>query len=74
MRGRRTVFEDLIIIAGKLPWQAGLVLALFSFIGLHIIAVHFVSPIVVAGNVNFGAIYMTAHEPLYELCVMILLQ
>jgi hypothetical protein len=33
MSRRRTVFEDLIIIAAKLPWQAGLALALLSLIG-----------------------------------------
>lgn len=57
MRGRRTIFEDLIIIAAKLPWQAGLVLALLSFIGLHIVALHFASPIVASASGDLGAIY-----------------
>lgn len=57
MRGRRTAFEDLIIIAGRLPWQAGLGLALLSFAVLHIIAVHFGLPVAARGNGNFGAIY-----------------
>lgn len=57
MRSRRTVFEDLIIIAGKLPWQAGLGLALLSFTGLHIIAVHLGLPVAAGGKGNFGAIY-----------------
>lgn len=57
MSRRRTVFEDLIIIAAKLPWQAGLALALLSLIGLHIIAVYFASPIVASGKGNLGAIY-----------------
>jgi restriction system protein len=57
MRGRRTAFEDLIIIAGRLPWQAGLVLALLSFAVLHVIVVHFSLPTAARGNVNFGAIY-----------------
>ena len=57
MRGRRTAFEDLIVIAGKLPWQAGLSLALLSFAVLHIAAVHFGLPTAPRGKVNFGAIY-----------------
>jgi restriction system protein len=57
MSRRRTVFEDLIIIATKLPWQAGLALALLSLIGLHIIAVYFASPIAASPNGNLGAIY-----------------
>lgn len=57
MSRRQTVFEDLIIIAAKLPWQAGLALALLSFIGLHIIAVYFASPMVVSGNRIFWEIY-----------------
>src|SRR6185437_1415420 len=57
MSRRRTVFEDLNIIAAKLPWQAGLALALISLIGLHIIAVYFASPIVASRNGNLGAIY-----------------
>jgi restriction system protein len=55
MPGRRTVFEDLIIMAAKLPWQAGLVLSLLSFISLHVIAAHFASPIVARGNGDLGA-------------------
>ena len=57
MRSRRTAFEDLIIIAGRLPWQAGLVLALLSFAVLHVIVVHFSLPTAARGNPNFGAIY-----------------
>ncbi len=57
MRGRRTAFEDLIVIACKLPWQAGLALALLSFAVLHIAAVHFDLPTAPRGKVNFGAIY-----------------
>lgn len=57
MRSCRTVFEDLIIIAGRLPWQAGVVLAALSFVGLHVIAVHFGSPVAAGDNGNFGAIY-----------------
>ena len=57
MRGRRTVFEDLITIAGRLPWQAGLGLALLSFAVLHVIAVQFRLPVAEVGNGNFGAIY-----------------
>lgn len=57
MRGRRTAFEDLIIIAGRLPWQAGLVLALLSLVILHVMAVHLSLPTATRGNVNFGAIY-----------------
>src|SRR5690349_6581226 len=57
MRRRRTVFEDLIVIAAKLPWQIGLLLALLSFIGLHSIAVHFTTPVVASGNGDLGVIY-----------------
>lgn len=57
MRGRRTAFEDLIIIAGRLPWQAGLGLALLSFAVLHIVALRFGPPVAAGGSANFSAIY-----------------
>ena len=44
-------------MAARLPWQAGLVLALLSFIGLHVVAVQFASPVVASSNGNLGAIY-----------------
>lgn len=57
MRGRRTAFEDLIIIAARLPWQAGLGLALLSLAALHIIAAHFGLPAAASGNGNLDTIY-----------------
>lgn len=57
MRSRRTAFEDLIILAGRLPWQAGLVLALLSFAVLHVIVMHFGLPTAARSNMNSGAIY-----------------
>jgi len=56
MGGRRTAFEDLIITAAKMPWQAGLVLALLSFIGLHILAVHFASPLSASDKAHIDAL------------------
>lgn len=57
MRGSRTPFEDLIITAGRLPWQVGLGLALLSFAVLHVTAVHFGLPTAARGTENLGAIY-----------------
>lgn len=37
-RRRQSVFEDLVEISSKLPWKAGLVLALVSFLVLHFVA------------------------------------
>lgn len=73
MGGRRTAFEDLIIIAAKMPWQAGLVLALLSFIGLHIIAVHFASPLDAGDKGHIDALvthtFLATVAPLAEIII-----
>jgi len=73
MGGRRTAFEDLIIIAAKMPWQAGLVLALLSFIGLHIIAVHFASPLGASDKGHIDALvthtFLATVAPLAEVII-----
>ena len=38
-RRKQSVFEDLIDIAARLPWWAGVVLAVSSYIGLHQLAI-----------------------------------
>lgn len=37
-RQKTSPFEDMIVVASKLPWWAGLVLALVSFVVLHVVA------------------------------------
>lgn len=37
-RNRTSVFEDIIHLIAKLPWWAGLLIALISYLGLHNIA------------------------------------
>lgn len=45
-RGRTSGFEDIILVASKLPWWAGLVLALLSYLILHGIASRPLTPVV----------------------------
>ncbi len=37
-RQRSSLFEDLIEIGSKLPWQAGIVLAIIAYLGFHYLA------------------------------------
>lgn len=52
-RKKTSPFEDLIEVAAKLPWQAGIALAAVSYLGFHYLAVP-PSPIVVTDPKNFG--------------------
>lgn len=38
-RKRQNLFEDMMEIASKLPWQVGCVLALISYFVIHLVAV-----------------------------------
>src|SRR5690349_8842408 len=51
---RTSTFEDLIIVASKLPWQAGMALALISYLILHGIASR--PPLTMTGPGQMGAV------------------
>ena len=42
-RSRQSAFDDLLVIASRLPWQVSLSLAALTFLGLHGLAVAFAS-------------------------------
>jgi restriction system protein len=53
-RSRSSVFEDIIEIASKLPWKAGVVLALLSYLGFHYLATLPHSSFAIADARNYG--------------------
>ncbi|MGA2707671.1 MAG: restriction endonuclease [Steroidobacteraceae bacterium] len=48
MSRRDQFFEKLLAVASKLPWQAGVGLAVLSFLGLHFVSAAFEEPLVAA--------------------------
>lgn len=53
-RSRSSVFEDIIEIASKLPWKAGVVLALLSYLGFHYLATLPPPSFTIADAKNYG--------------------
>jgi restriction system protein len=51
-RQKTSPFEDMVLVASKLPWWAGIALALLSFLVLHVIASR--PPLPVAGPGQMG--------------------
>lgn len=54
MARRKSGFDDFLTMAAKLPWQAAVVLAVLSFVGLHLLADGFATPAKVSSVVNLG--------------------
>jgi hypothetical protein len=56
MARRKSGFDDFLTMAAKLPWQAAVVLAVVSFVGLHLLADGFATPAKVSSVADMGAV------------------
>jgi len=56
MARRKSGFDDFLTIAAKLPWQAGVVLAVVSFLGLHFAAGDFATPSKATSVADMGSV------------------
>lgn len=65
-RKKTSPFEDLVFIVSKLPWWAGLALALASYVVLHGMAARPIAPVVTGP----GAIGKAATESIYRTLAM----
>lgn len=53
-RKKASVIDDLLVIAGKLPWHVDIALAVASYIGFHLIATMHVAPTVATDVKQFA--------------------
>ncbi len=56
MARRKSGFDDFLTIAAKLPWQAGVALAVVSFLGLHFAAGVYATPAKATSLADMGSV------------------
>lgn len=63
-----SVFEDVMVVAARLPWQTAAALSLASLVLLHVIAVATAGAVHVDGLEDFGRLYQ--HEMVHSLATL----